>query len=79
VVKGYAQVACLEFDETFALIVRLDTICILLAYATHHSFKMFQMDVNSAFLNRQIKEEVYVEQPLGFEDDRYPNHVYKLS
>jgi hypothetical protein len=37
------------------------------------------MDVKSAFLNRPIKEEVYVEQPLGFEDDRYPDHVYKLS
>jgi hypothetical protein len=37
------------------------------------------MEVKSAFLNGPIKEEVYVEQPLGFEDDRYPNHVYKLS
>jgi hypothetical protein len=36
-------------------------------------------NVKSAFLNGPIKEEVYVEQPLGFEDDRYPNHVYKLS
>jgi hypothetical protein len=52
---------------------------ILLAYAAHHSFKLFQMDVKSAFLNGPIKEEVYVEQPPGFEDDRYPDHVYKLS
>jgi hypothetical protein len=37
------------------------------------------MDVKSAFLNGPIKEEVYMEQPHGFEDDRYPNHVYKLS
>jgi hypothetical protein len=50
-----------------------------LVYATHHSFKLFHMDVKSTFLNRPIKEEVYVEQPPGFEDDRYPNHVYKLS
>jgi hypothetical protein len=60
-------------------VARLESIRILLAYAAHHSFRLFQMDVKSAFLNGPIKEEVYVEQPPGFEDDRYPNHVYKLS
>jgi hypothetical protein len=79
VAKGYAQVVGLDFEETFAPVVRLESIRILLAYATHHPFKLFQMDVKSAFLNGPIKEEVYVEQPLRFEDDRYPNHVYKLS
>jgi hypothetical protein len=79
VAKGYAQVACLDFKETFAPMARLESIRILLAYAAHHSFRLFQMDVKSAFLNRPIKEEVYVEQPLGFEDDRYPDHVCKLS
>jgi hypothetical protein len=79
VAKGYAQVAGLDFEETFALVARLESIRILLSYAAHHSFKLFQMDVKSAFLNGPIKEEVYVEQPPGFEDDRYPNHVYKLS
>jgi hypothetical protein len=52
---------------------------ILLAYATYHGFKLYQMDVKSAFLNGPIKEDVYVEQPPGFEDSEYPNHVYKLS
>jgi transposase InsO family protein len=79
VAKGYAQVAGLDFEETFAPVARLESIHILLAYAAHHSFKLFQMDVKSAFLNGPIKEEVYVEQPPGFEDDRYPDHVYKLS
>jgi hypothetical protein len=79
VAKGYAQVAGLDFDETFATIARLELIRILLAYTTHHSFKLFQMDVKSAFLNGPIKEEVYVEQPSGFEDNIYPDHVYKLS
>jgi hypothetical protein len=79
VVKGYAQVAGLDFGETFAQVARLESIRILLAYATHPSFKLFQMDVKSAFLNGPIKKEVYMEQPPGFEDDRYPNHVYKLS
>jgi hypothetical protein len=50
-------------------VVRLESIRILLAYAAHHSFRLFQMDVKSAFLNGPIKEEVYVEQPPGFEDD----------
>jgi hypothetical protein len=72
VAKGYAQVAGLDFDETFAPVARLESIRILLAYAAHHSFTLFQMDVKSAFLNGPIKEEVYVEQPPGFEDDRYP-------
>jgi hypothetical protein len=77
--KGYAQVACLDFEEAFAPVARLESIRILLAYAAHRSFKLFQMDVKSAFLNGPIKEEVYVEQPPSFEDDRYPDHVYKLS
>jgi hypothetical protein len=69
----------LDFDETFALVARLESIHILLAYATHHYFKLFQMDMKSAFLNGLIKEEVYMKQPPGFEDDMYPDHVYKLS
>ena len=65
VAKGYAQVAGLDFEETFAPVARLESICILLAYVAHHSFKLFQMDVKSAFLNGPIKEEIYVEQPLA--------------
>jgi hypothetical protein len=79
VAKGYTQVAGLDFEETFAPVTKLESIRILLGYAAHHSFRLFQMDVKSAFLNGPIKEEVYVEQPPGFEDDRYPDHVYKLS
>jgi hypothetical protein len=79
VAKGYSQVEGLDFDETYAPVVRLESIRILLAYATYHGFKLYQMDVKSAFLNGPIKKEVYVEQPLGFEDSKYPNHVYKLS
>jgi hypothetical protein len=69
----------LDFDETYAPVARLESIHILLAYATYHSFKLYQMDVKSAFLNGPIKEEVYVEQPPDFEDSEYPNYVYKLS
>jgi hypothetical protein len=79
VAKGYSQVKGLDFDETHAPVARLESIRILLAYATYHGFKLYQMDVKSAFLNGPIKEEVYVEQPPDFEDSEYPNHVYKLS
>jgi hypothetical protein len=79
VAKGYSQVEGFDFDETYASVARLETICILLAYATYHGFKLYQMDMKSAFLNGPIKEEVYVEQPPGFEDSEYPTHDYKLS
>jgi hypothetical protein len=68
----------LDFDETFASVVRLESIRMLLVYATHHGFKIYQIDVKSTFLNGPIKEEVYVEQPPGFESEGYLNHVYKL-
>jgi hypothetical protein len=61
----------LDFEDTFAPVARLESIHILLAYAAHHSLKLYQMDVKSAFLNGSIKEELYMEKPLAFEDDRY--------
>jgi hypothetical protein len=76
---GYSQVEGLDFGETYAPVARLESILILLAYATHHGYKLYQMDVKSSFLNGPIKEEIYVEQPPGIEDSEYPNHVYKLS
>jgi hypothetical protein len=79
VAKGYAYVAGLDFEETFAPLARLESIHILLAYASHHSFKLFQMDVKSTFLNGPVKEEVYVEQLPGFEDYMYLDHVFMLS
>jgi hypothetical protein len=69
----------LDFDETYAPVARLKSIHILLAYATYHGFKLYQMDMKNAFLNVPIKEEVYVEQHPSFEDSEYPTHVYKLS
>jgi hypothetical protein len=68
----------LDFDETFAPVARLESIRMLLAYTTHHGFKLYQMDIKSAFLNGPIKAEVYVKQSPGFESEEYPNHVYKL-
>jgi hypothetical protein len=79
VAKGFSQVEGLDFGETFAPVARLEAIRILLAYASHHEMKLYQMNVKSAFLNSFINELVYVDQPSGFEDPRYPNHVYRLS
>jgi hypothetical protein len=79
VVKGYSQVEGLDFNETYALVARLESIHILLAYATYHGFKLYEMVVKIVFLNGPIKEEVYVEQPPDFEDSEHPSHVYKLS
>ncbi|WVZ97091.1 hypothetical protein U9M48_042652 [Paspalum notatum var. saurae] len=59
--------------------LKIGTIHILLAFACAHNIKLFQMDVKSAFLNGKISGLVYVEQPLGFDDPKKPNHVYKLS
>jgi hypothetical protein len=63
--KGYAQVAGLDFEETFALVARLESIRILLAYAAHHSFKLFQMDVKSAFLTDQSRRRYTWNNPLA--------------
>jgi hypothetical protein len=79
VAKRFSQVEGLDFRETFAPVTRLEAIRILLAYASHHEMKLYQMNVKSAFLNGFTNELVYVDQPLGFEDPRYPNHVYRLS
>ena len=64
---------------TYVPVTRLEAIIILLTFAVSQSVKLFHMDVKSAFFNGYIKEEVYVEQPLGFEDHKYLDHVFKLS
>jgi hypothetical protein len=79
VAQGFSQVEGIDFGETYAPVARLESIRILLAYASHHNFKLQQMDVKSAFLNGPLKELVYVKQPPGFEDPHFPNHVYKLD
>ncbi|GJT67672.1 retrovirus-related pol polyprotein from transposon TNT 1-94 [Tanacetum coccineum] len=79
VAQGYNQQEGIDFDETYAPVARLESIRILFAYACAHDFKLFQMDVKSAFLNGFINKEVYVAQPSGFVDFEKPNHVFKLK
>jgi hypothetical protein len=79
VAHGFSQVEGLDFRVTFAPVARLEAIRILLDFIGSKGFKLYQMDVKSAFLNGVIQEEVYVRQPLGFENPKYPHRVYKLS
>jgi hypothetical protein len=79
VCKGYAQIEGLDFDETFLPIARLEAIIMFLPYACHKQFKVYQMDVKSSFLNGYLKEEVYMEQPEGFQLSDNLDFVYKLE
>ncbi|GJW71969.1 retrovirus-related pol polyprotein from transposon TNT 1-94, partial [Tanacetum coccineum] len=77
--QRYNQQKGIDYDETYAPVARLESIRILLAIAFANDFKLYQMDVKSAFLNGFINEEVYVAQPSGFIDFEKPNYVYKLK
>nr|GEW00819.1 hypothetical protein [Tanacetum cinerariifolium] len=79
VALGYHQEEGIDFEESFALVARLKAIRIFLTYAAHKNMVVYQMDVKTAFLNDNLREEVYVSQPDGFVDPDNPNHVYKLK
>ncbi|GKE13988.1 retrovirus-related pol polyprotein from transposon TNT 1-94 [Tanacetum coccineum] len=79
VAQGYNQQERIDYDETYAPVARLESIRILLAYVCALDFKLFQINVKSAFLNGFINEEVYVAQHLGIIDFAKPNHVYRLK
>ncbi|CAH1432412.1 unnamed protein product [Lactuca virosa] len=79
VAKGYIQLEGVDYDETYALVARMEAIRIFLAYAAHKNIKVHQMDVKSAFLNGELKEEVYLQQPPGFECLEFPDYCYKLE
>jgi hypothetical protein len=66
VCKGYAKIEGLYFVETFVPVARLEAIRMFLAYACHKRFKFYQTDVKSAFINGDLSEEIYMEQPEGF-------------
>nr|GEZ24826.1 hypothetical protein [Tanacetum cinerariifolium] len=79
VVRGYRQEEGIDFEESFALVARMEAIRIFLAYTAHKGFKVYQMYVKTAFLYGSLKEDVYMCQPEGFIDADYPSHVYKLK
>nr|GEU32755.1 hypothetical protein [Tanacetum cinerariifolium] len=78
VAQGHRQEEGIDYDEVFALVARIKAIRIFLAFASYMGFIVYHMDVKSAFLYGKIDEEVYVSQPLGFIDPKFPNKVYKL-
>ncbi|KAL8135118.1 hypothetical protein AgCh_009953 [Apium graveolens] len=79
VAKGYSKQEGIDYDATFAHVAKLEAIRIFSAYAAYKKFKVFQMDIKSAFMNGELEEEVYVEQPPGFIDPKFPGHVYRLD
>ena len=79
VVKGYIQEFGVDFEESYTPVARLEAVRLLLACAASRKIKLYQMDVKNTFLNGYVNEEVYVDQPPGFEDTSHPNHVFKLK
>jgi hypothetical protein len=67
VAQGYSQKEGIDYEEIFAHVACLEAIRILLAFTVAKGFRLYQMDVNSAFLNGFLEEEVYMRQPFGFE------------
>ena len=79
VAQDYSQEEGIDFDETHALVAKLEAIGMLLPFTYFKIFKLYQMDVKNAFLNSFITEEIYVEQPSDFEDPKFFNYVFKLT
>ncbi|GKB10480.1 retrovirus-related pol polyprotein from transposon TNT 1-94, partial [Tanacetum coccineum] len=79
VAQGFRQEEGINFEESFAPVARIEAIRIFVANAANKNMTIFQMDVKMAFLNGELKEEVYVSQPEGFVDQDNPSHVYKLK
>ncbi|GJV33833.1 retrovirus-related pol polyprotein from transposon TNT 1-94 [Tanacetum coccineum] len=79
VAKGYRQEEGIDFEESFALVTRIEAIRIFIANAASKNMTIYQMDVKITFLNDELKEEVYVSQPEDFVDLDHPTHVYRLK
>nr|GEX41127.1 copia protein [Tanacetum cinerariifolium] len=79
IAQGFRQEEGINFEESFAPIAKIEAIRIFIANDAHKNITIFQMDVKTAFLNGELKEEVFVSQPEGFVDQDNPSHVYKLK
>ncbi|UYV73291.1 hypothetical protein LAZ67_10002537 [Cordylochernes scorpioides] len=79
VAKGYSQKPGLDYGETFFPVVKFDSIRTILSLCASLDMEMIQLDVKSAFLNGDLEEELYMEQPQGYENPDFPNHVCSLQ
>ncbi|MCO5569069.1 hypothetical protein L7F22_022776 [Adiantum nelumboides] len=78
VAKGYAQTYGIDYEEMFALVAKMATVRVVIAMAATKSWILHQMDVKNAFLHGDLQEEVYIEQPPGFQDKSHLDYVCKL-
>ena len=78
VAKGYTQTYGVDYAETFSLVAKISSIRILISLATNLGWPLFQLDVKNAFLNSNLKEEVYMEQPLGFVAQEESRNVCRM-
>lgn len=79
VAQGFTQVLILDYAHTFSPIVKASMVRIILYLAVHQNWSLRQLDVNNAFLNGNMSETVFMEQPPGFVDSRYPNYVCRFN
>jgi hypothetical protein len=66
VAKGFSQVEGIDYNETFAPVAKMNSICIVLSLVASHKWEVHQMDVKFTFLHRDLQKEIYVEQPPGY-------------
>ncbi|GKE50333.1 retrovirus-related pol polyprotein from transposon TNT 1-94, partial [Tanacetum coccineum] len=79
VAQGFSQIPSLDYSHTFSPVVKATTVRVVLSLAVIYGWKLHQLDVNNAFLHGHLTERVYMEQPPGFTDSRFPNHVCRLN
>ena len=77
--RGFSHKEGIDYDETFAPVARYSSIRVIISLASVMGWKLHQMDVKIAFLNGEIEEEIYIEQPKGFELHGKESHVCKLK